>query len=124
MRKTVVYIVVLATLILGVVVALTGMRYQKTVLNARESVLREDLVRLRAMLKEYAQKQVLPPQSLDDLVEAGYLREIPDDPITGNKDWQVTEGEFERASKKVKGIVDVHSSSARNSSIGTPYNQW
>lgn len=124
-RKTIVYLILLAALVMGITIAgITGIRYQKTVLKARESVLIDNLTRLREAVKEYTLNQDTPPKSLDDLVKAGYLREIPDDPITGHKDWQVTEAELVRETTKVKGIVDVHSASLRDSSKGIPYNQW
>jgi general secretion pathway protein G len=124
LRKTVFSLLVVAGLVLGNITVREGLHYQKTILKARESVLREDLTRLRAAVTEYTLKQELPPQSLDDLVKAGYLREIPDDPITGKKDWKTTEAEIERGTKKAKGIVDIHSSAVINSSNGTPYNLW
>lgn len=122
--KTVVSIVVAAVLVLGIFAVIGGMQYRKAVLKTREAVLREDLAKLRAKIKEYTLNQESPPQSLDGLVKSGYLREVPVDPITDKRDWQVTEGEVERASKKVKGIVNVHSASLGIASDGTSYNQW
>lgn len=124
-RKNILYVgIALTALIVGGVAITTGMQYRKTVLKARESVLIDNLAGLRTAVKKYTLEQELAPQSLDDLVKAGYVRDIPSDPITGKKDWRVTQGEVERASKKVNGIVDVHSASAEKSSIGSPYNQW
>ncbi|MBA2732923.1 MAG: hypothetical protein H0U54_08550, partial [Acidobacteria bacterium] len=63
------------------------------------------------------------PQSLDDLAKAGYVREIPIDPITDEKDWKVTMGE-DPNNKGKRGIVDVHSASTAKSSEGTLYSDW
>ena len=124
MRKIVISISVLLALALSVFVATTVVRYRKTVMMARESVLKDDLVRLRAAVKDYSLKHESLPQSLDDLVKGGFVREIPIDPITEKKDWQVTEGELQLAAKTARGIVDVHSASTRTSSFGTVYNKW
>src|ERR1043166_3976002 len=68
-------------------------QYQKTILATREAVLRDDLFKLRSLLDQYAADKQKLPQSLDDLVTGGYLREIPKDPITGQTDWNVVTGE-------------------------------
>jgi general secretion pathway protein G len=122
--KGTVSMVVAAVLALGVFAVIACRQYQKTVLQTREAVLREDLAKLRAEIREFTLKHESPPQSLDDLVKSGYLREVPVDPITEKRDWQVTQGEVERESKKVTGIVNVHSASRHTASDGTPYNQW
>src|SRR5207247_4248476 len=64
-------------------------QYQKTILATREAVLRDDLFKLRSLLDQYAADKQKLPQSLDDLVTGGYLRELPKDPITGQADWNV-----------------------------------
>jgi general secretion pathway protein G len=128
LRRTLIYLgITLAALILtvaGVLSYTTTVKYHDTVLKAREGVLREDLARMRGSIKQYAHDQGAPPQSLADLVTAGYLREIPNDPITGHQDWQVTRGKYESSSKTLMGITDVHSASSQNSSAGTTYSQW
>jgi general secretion pathway protein G len=98
--------------------------YDKSVLHARETVLRDDLFQLRKTIDIYAADRGTLPQSLDDLVKAGYLREVPDDPITGKKDWEIVVGDDPDSTKGGKGIVDVHSASTARSSKGTPYNEW
>jgi general secretion pathway protein G len=128
MRRTLIYVgitlVVLLLVVVGVLSYTTKVKYQNNVLKAREAALREDLSLTRGSIKQYAHDQNAPPQSLADLVKAGYLREIPIDPITGRRDWQVTLGKYEYSSKTLTGITDVRSASSLNSSAGTPYNQW
>ena len=64
------------------------------------------------------------PQSLDDLVTSGYMREVPVDPFTGQKDWAPVTGDDPNSMSGETGIIDVHSSSAETSTDGTPYSEW
>src|SRR5512141_1573084 len=79
--------IVISIIIILAAVALP--QYQKTIMHARESVLRNDLFTLRSLLDQYSADKGKLPQSLDDLVTAGYMREIPVDPITDQRDWTV-----------------------------------
>ena len=99
-------------------------QYQKTIMHARETILRDDLYKMRSLLDQYAADKGKLPQSLDDLVSAGYLREIPKDPITDNKDWNVVTGEDPYSTEGGSGVTDVHSSSGDVSTEGTPYGEW
>ena len=99
-------------------------QYQKTILHTREAVLRDDLFRMRQLLDQYAADKGKLPQSLDDLVTSGYLRELPVDPFTGQKDWTVVTGEDPNSTGGEQGVTDVHSASTDVSSEGTPYSEW
>jgi general secretion pathway protein G len=99
-------------------------QYQKTVLQARESVLRDDLAQMRKLLDQYAADKGQLPQSLEDLASSGYLREVPVDPITGQKDWNVIMGQDANSAEGGQGVVDVRSASGDLSSEGTPYSEW
>jgi len=99
-------------------------QYQKTVLQARESVLRDDLAQMRKLLDQYAADKGQLPQSLDDLATSGYLREVPVDPITGQKDWNIIMGQDANSAEGGQGVVDVRSSSGDLSTEGTPYSEW
>src|SRR6266702_5104378 len=114
--------IVISIIIVLAAVALP--QYQKTVMHARETVLKDDLFRMRALIDQYAADKGKLPQSLDDLVSAGYLREVPTDPITDKKDWNVTTGDDPYSSEGGSGITDVHSSAAETSAEGTPYSDW
>ena len=96
--------------------------YSKSVLAAREAVLRDDLFQMRKLLDQYAADKGKLPQSLNDLVSAGYLREIPVDPMTGERNWIEVPGEDPNATEGETGIINVCSSSSDESSEGTPYN--
>jgi general secretion pathway protein G len=99
-------------------------QYQKTIMHARETVLRDDLFKMRSVLDQYAADKGKLPQSLDDLVSAGYMRELPKDPITDNKDWNAVTGEDPYSTEGGSGVTDVHSSSGDVSTEGTPYSEW
>jgi len=97
------------------------------VVRAREAVLRDDLYTLRKLIDEFTLDKQRPPATLDELVEAGYLRGgIPADPFTGsNQTWRVDiEDVPMSADQAISGIVDVHSGSDEVSLDGTPYSSW
>jgi len=100
--------------------------YQASVLHARESVLRQNLFTLRSVISQYTLDKQKAPQSLDDLVQAGYLKQIPTDPMTNARDSWVADQEEDLMSvdEQQPGIVDVHSGSTATSSDGTAYNTW
>ena len=99
-------------------------QYQKTIMHARETVLRDDLFKMRSLLDQYAADKGKLPQSLDDLVTEHYLREVPKDPITDNRDWNVETGEDPYSTEGASGVTNVHSSSGDVSTEGTPYSEW
>ena len=107
-----------------ILAAITLPQYQKTIMHTRESVLRDDLFKLRSLIDQFGADKGRLPQSLEELASEGYIREIPVDPFTGEKDWAVTTGEDPNSMDGQQGITDVHSSSAEVSSEGTPYSQW
>jgi general secretion pathway protein G len=114
--------IVITVIIILAAIALP--QYQKTIMHTREAVLRDDLSKMRSLLDQYAADKQKLPQSLDDLVSGGYMRELPEDPITGEKDWTVTTGEDVNSNTGEQGVTDVHSSSPDVSSEGTPYSEW
>jgi general secretion pathway protein G len=114
--------IVISIIIILAAVALP--QYQKTITHTREAVLRDNLFKMRSLLDQYAADKQTLPQSLEDLVSAGYMRSLPDDPMTGQKDWTVVTGEDPNSTTGQQGVVDVRSASPDISSEGTPYNEW
>ena len=98
--------------------------YQRTILHAREAVLRDDLYKMRTLLDQYAADKGKLPASLDDLITERYMRELPTDPITGAKDWTVETGEDPNSTSGESGVVNVRSAATDVSSEGTPYSEW
>lgn len=114
--------IVISIIIILAAVALP--QYHKTIMHARETVLKDDLFKMRSLLDQYSADKGKLPQSLDDLVSAGYMREVPKDPITDNKDWNAVSGDDPYSTEGGTGIIDVHSSSSEVSTEGTPYSEW
>lgn len=100
--------------------------YQKSLIRARESVLRNNLFTIRTMIDEYTVDKQAAPQSLQDLVSEGYLRQVPQDPMTNSdQTWRITMEDTPVAgSSAPPGIFDVHSGSDKTSLEGTPYSDW
>jgi general secretion pathway protein G len=100
--------------------------YRAVVANAKETVLKDNLREIRRVIDQYTADKKKAPASLQDLVDAGYFRQLPVDPITNsNSTWQpANDTSVALPDQTESGIVDVHSGSAGISSVGTPYNTW
>jgi general secretion pathway protein G len=110
--------------IIIILASITLPQYQKTIMHTRETVLRDDLRKMRSLIDQFAADKGRLPQSLDDLVTEGYMREVPIDPFTGHKDWAITQGADPNSSEGEQGMTDVHSASAEVSTEGTAYSEW
>ena len=115
--------------VMAVVVILVSIAvplYQRAVLRAKESVLRSNLFTIRTVIDEFTMDKQRAPQTLDELVSEGYLRQVPLDPITGsNTTWRVImEDALASANQNEPGIFDVRSGSDKQSLDGTPYAEW
>ncbi len=116
-------------IVISIILILIGIAvpaYQQSVIRAREAVLRQDLKTMRDQIDNYTMDKEKAPQSLQDLVDAGYLRMIPKDPFTGSSDtWQTeTSDTLQSLDQTEPGITDVHSGSTAVGSDGTAYNTW
>jgi len=100
--------------------------YQASLVHAKEAVLRDDLFTMRSVIDQYTLDKQKAPQSLQDVVAAGYLKAIPKDPFTDSTDtWQVSMDEsLMDPTQTQPGIVDVHSGSNGVASDGTAYSSW
>lgn len=112
--------------IISVLLAIAIPIYQKSIIRAKESVLRNNLFTLRNMIDEYTVDKQKAPETLDDLVSEGYLRQVPQDPMTNsNQTWKITmEDASIGGSNAPPGIFDVHSGSDKTGLDGTPYADW
>ena len=116
-------------IVITIIFILLGMaagRYDRSVVRAREATLHQDLQVLRQAIDNYTLDKQSAPQSLDALQQAGYLRIVPTDPMTQQKDWQAQFDEVVLSpDQSGTGMVDVHSNSDRVSPFdGTPYKEW
>lgn len=100
--------------------------YNQSILRAKEAVLRQDLFAMRSVIDQYTLDKGKAPQSLEDLVQAGYLKEIPKDPFTDSRDsWSVEQEDvLLSVDQDEPGISDVHSGATGAGSDGTPYSSW
>jgi general secretion pathway protein G len=110
--------------IIIILAAVTLPQYQRTIVATREAVLRDDLNKMRMLIDQFAADKGRLPQSLDELVTEGYMREVPVDPFTSQKDWAITTGEDPGSLEGQSGMTDIHSASADVSTEGTPYSEW
>ena len=112
--------------IIGILITLAIPSFVGAVRHAREAALKEDLQTMRTAIDTYTMDKQKGPQSLDDLVQDGYLRAIPEDPITRSKDTWVTDSSDSMYSldETDPGITDVHSGSTETGSDGQPYSSW
>jgi general secretion pathway protein G len=111
--------------VIGILVAIALPNYRVAILQSREAVLKEDLYRLRDLIDQYYADKGKYPASLQALVEDGYLRKLPLDPITGLPDWEGVPAETDPDNPvEEAGIQDVHSASTQIALNGVPYNEW
>ena len=112
--------------IIGILLMLAVPRYATSIKNTREAVLREDLQVMRSAIDSYTMDKQKAPQSLDDLVQDGYLKVIPEDPMTHSKDTWTTDTSDAMYSldQTEPGVDNVHSGSQDTGSNGQPYSSW
>ncbi len=112
--------------IIAILMSIAVPIYTRSIARAKESVLKNNLFTLRTMIDEYTYDKQKAPQTLQDLVSDGYLRQIPVDPMTGTSDSWVTvqEDALTAVNQTEPGISDVKSGSDKKSSEGTAYSDW
>jgi general secretion pathway protein G len=112
-------------IIMGILLSIALPIYNQSIVRARESVLRNDLFELRKLISQYTLDKQKAPQSLDDLVQGGYIKVIPKDPMTNEANWEVVQEDvLLTVDQQDPGIDDVHSASSAISSDGTAYSSW
>ncbi len=112
--------------IISILIAIAVPLYQKSLLRTKESLLKNNLFTLRTVIDEYTYDKQKAPQTLEDLVNDGYLRGVPFDPITNStQTWRlVMEDAVTSVDQTMPGIYDVRSGSDQKSLEGTPYAEW
>ncbi|HVR69564.1 MAG TPA: prepilin-type N-terminal cleavage/methylation domain-containing protein [Vicinamibacteria bacterium] len=111
--------------VISILVGVALPNYRVAILQSREAVLKEDLYRLRDLLDQYYADKGKYPASIEALVEEGYLRKMPIDPMTGQADWEAVPAETDPDNPvEEPGVYDVRSASTLISMAGTPYNEW
>ena len=112
--------------IIGVLTVVAVPSFIGAIRQAKEAALKEDLHVMRVAIDSYTMDKQKAPQSLDDLVQEGYLKVIPEDPMTHSKDTWVTETSDAMYSidQTEPGVNDVHSGAEDTSTDGQPYSSW
>jgi general secretion pathway protein G len=111
--------------IMGILMAIALPIYNQSIVKSRESVMRQDLFTLRSLISQYTLDKQKAPQSLDDLVQAGYIKIIPKDPMTNEANWEVVQEDvLLTVDQQDPGISDVHSASSAMATDGTAYSSW
>jgi general secretion pathway protein G len=99
--------------------------YNRSIVRAKESVLKQDLFTLRQVIDQYTIDKKKAPQSLEDIMTAGYLKVVPKDPFTNEANWKLDQEEGpDVVDQNEPGIIDVHSSSELTATDGTTYSSW
>jgi general secretion pathway protein G len=122
---TLIELMIVISLIL-ILVSISVPAYNQSILRAKESVLMQNLFTLRSLISQYTLDKQKAPQSLEDLVQSGYIKQIPIDPFTGKNDsWTVDQEDYSLSvDQQETGITDVHSGSALISTSGSAYSSW
>lgn len=117
---------VIVMAIIAILASLAIPIFTSSIQSAKEAVLKEDLHVMRNAIDSYTMDKGKAPQSLDDLVQAGYLKSIPIDPMTHASDTWVTatSDTYESVDESDPGIDDVHSGSQQTGSDGQLYSTW
>lgn len=112
--------------IIGILAVIAVPSYVTAVKHSKEAVLKEDLFILRGAIDSYTMDKQKAPQSLDDLIQDGYIKAIPDDPMThSNTTWVTDTGDSVHSlDQSEPGVDDVHSGSDETGSDGQAYSTW
>ena len=112
--------------IIGIISGIAAAQMRTAPIRAKEAVLKEDLFALRDVIDQYFADKGKYPESLDTLIEDGYLRKIPVDPFTqSSESWETVQAEAtDEDSEGAGGIIDVKSGADGTALDGTQYKDW
>ena len=116
---------VMVITLVAILVAIAVPVYQAQILTSKEAVLKHNLVTIRDRLDQFKADRGVYPYTLEELVEAGYLREIPEDPMSRSTEWELIYEDFDPDEPDAElGVFDVRSLSPDFAIDGSPYNEW
>lgn len=109
-----------------ILMTLAAGSYERSVTHAKEAALHQDLSEMRKAIDDYTMDKAAAPTSLDDLVTAQYLHDVPTDPMTGSKDWTTDDCDTLLSPDQTStGICNVHSGSNDVSPLAnSAYSSW
>jgi general secretion pathway protein G len=114
----------IAMFIMIILISVAVPTYERSVRQAKETVLRESLWQMRRAIDQYHADKGKLPASIEDLVSAKYLRERPIDPIRDATEWNEVMGEDTNSPDGEEGMVDVESTAEGTDSEGKPYTKY
>jgi general secretion pathway protein G len=116
---------VMVIVVMGILLGIAIPIYRAQVLSSKEAVLKHNLAILRERIDQFKADRNKYPSSLNELVETGYLREIPEDPMTGSTEWEEVFSDYDPNEPDAEpGVVDVQSQSAETAIDGRAYSEW
>ena len=112
--------------IIGILAGIAAVQFRQTPIKAKEAVLKQDLFVLRDVIDQYFADKGKYPDTLDALVDDGYIRKLPVDPITeSDTTWQSVQAEADEDDPtSTGGVIDVHSGAAGTALDGSRYSDW
>src|SRR5882672_10482870 len=127
-RRSLGFTLIEMVIVIAIVMILLSMavaKYDASIRAARDATMKQNLFTLRHVIQEFTLDKQRAPQSLDELSQSGYLKDIPVDPCTKLKDWRVDQEDVLLAvDQNQPGITDVHSICPLRSADGTAYSEW
>ena len=114
----------IAMFIMIILLSIAVPTYERSVRQARETVLKENLWQIRRSIDQFTADKGKLPSSVDDLVSEKYLREKPIDPITDKTEWQEIQGEDTNSPDSAQGLKDVKSLADGQDSDGKPFSEY
>ncbi len=116
----------IAMAVVSILLSVAVPMYSKALTRSKETILRQNLFTMRTVIDEFTYDKGKAPQQLEDLVQAGYLRKVPLDPMTSSdRSWKtIMEDATNAVNQTEPGIFDVKSGSEKTSLEGTPYAEW
>lgn len=114
----------IAMFIMIILLSIAVPTYERSVRQARETVLKENLWQMRRAIDQYTADKGKLPQNIDSLVEANYLREKPIDPVLEKTEWDEVQGDDANSSEGGQGLKDVRSLADGEDSNGMPFNKY
>ena len=116
---------VIVIAIISILLSMAVANYSASIQRARDATMKQNLFTMRQMIQEFTLDKQRAPQSLEEISEAGYIKEIPADPCTHQKDWAVVQEDVLLAvDQNQPGITDIHSVCPLRASDGTAYSEW
>jgi len=112
--------------IISILMGIAAGMYYRSIIRSKEAVLKQDLFTMRQAIDQFTLDKQRAPSSLEELISADYMRSLPTDPMTNQKDWQtVYEDVVLSSDQTATGITNVHSASDQVSPFeGTAYSSW